>query len=179
MRAIRGNVDTRIEKWRQLGVPGAVILAQAGLDRLGDRLEARRSGGLPIHPVPHRSAPAGARPGHPGGGDQSGQRGGGAVPGVAARGLGTRGARRAARGGGLRRRLHPAAGRLGAVADEGGELRLSALLATPDGARVARGEGRAADPEAAADACIEALRADGAETVMEEIAALSTAAAAK
>ena len=42
---IRGNVDTRIRKWRQGGAAG-LILAAAGLARLG--LEA---GQLPIHPL--------------------------------------------------------------------------------------------------------------------------------
>ena len=48
-------------------------------------------------------------------------------------------------------------------------LRLTALLATPDGRHAARGEAVAADPEAAAAACVAAMRADGADEVLERI----------
>ena len=40
---LRGNVDTRLRKWRETGA-GGVILAGAGLDRLGLT-------GLPAHPI--------------------------------------------------------------------------------------------------------------------------------
>src|SRR5215212_6388369 len=40
---IRGNVDTRLRKWRESGA-GSVILAAAGLARLGLH-------GLPAHPI--------------------------------------------------------------------------------------------------------------------------------
>jgi hydroxymethylbilane synthase len=53
--------------------------------------------------------------------------------------------------------------------DGDGRLLLSALLATPDGRRVARGEGSGADPATAAAACIAALRAAGAEDVLAEL----------
>jgi hydroxymethylbilane synthase len=43
---LRGNVDTRLRRWRASGA-GAVVLASAGLARLG-LLEA---GGLPVHPL--------------------------------------------------------------------------------------------------------------------------------
>jgi hydroxymethylbilane synthase len=61
----------------------------------------------------------------------------------------------------------------------GGELLVSGLLATPDGERIARGEGRHADPEAAADACIAAMREHGADEVLARIAEMRPAGAAK
>ena len=61
---------------------------------------------------------------------------------------------------------------LGAWArDEGGGLRVTAILATPDGRRAARGEGAGADPAAAAEACVAALRADGADAVLAALRA--------
>ncbi|HEX2164837.1 MAG TPA: hydroxymethylbilane synthase, partial [Thermoanaerobaculia bacterium] len=52
--ALRGNVDTRLAKWRERRAAG-VVLAAAGLARLGERLPA----GLPIHPLaPEEMLPA-------------------------------------------------------------------------------------------------------------------------
>ena len=48
-------------------------------------------------------------------------------------------------------------------------LRLSALIATPDGRQAARGEAAGADPVAVAEACVAALRADGADAVLERV----------
>jgi porphobilinogen deaminase len=48
-------------------------------------------------------------------------------------------------------------------------LRLSALIATPDGRQAARGEAAGADPAAVAEACIAALRADGADEVLQRV----------
>jgi hydroxymethylbilane synthase len=51
---IRGNVDTRLAKWRELGAAG-VILAAAGLGRLADVLPRD----LPLHPLsPEEMLPA-------------------------------------------------------------------------------------------------------------------------
>jgi hydroxymethylbilane synthase len=44
---LRGNVDTRLRRWRESGA-GAVVLAGAGLARLG----LLAAGGLPAHPLP-------------------------------------------------------------------------------------------------------------------------------
>jgi len=54
--------------------------------------------------------------------------------------------------------------------EDGGRMRLTALLATPDGLHAARGEGRGPSAETAAAACIAALRADGAQAVLAVIA---------
>jgi hydroxymethylbilane synthase len=162
--AIRGNVDTRVRKWRESGAAG-VILAAAGLARLG--LE-----GLPAHPIPEEVlVPA------PGQGTLAVEVkvGGEAEERVAA--LNDPATARAAE---AERRVVAAFGGncalpLAAWAREeegpGGRrrLRLTALLAVPDGSVLARGEGEGADPAEAAEACIEALRADGAEEVLARI----------
>ncbi len=180
VRAIRGNVDTRVGKWRELGGPGAVILAQAGLDRLGDVLEARRDGELPIHPLPpEQLLPA------PGQGILAVETKAGGDAERLCQVLDDAGSRRAAT---AERRVVavfggdctlPLAAWARPAEGGGGELLVSALLATPDGERVARGEGRGTDPAAAADACIAALRADGADEVLERIGAMRPAGAAK
>jgi hydroxymethylbilane synthase len=180
VRAIRGNVDTRIEKWRALGVPGGVLLAQAGLDRLGDRLEARRGGGLPIHPLPpEQLLPA------PGQGILAVETRAGSEAEARCRVLEHADSARAAR---AERRVVavfggdctlPLAAWARPAEGGGGELVVSGLLATPDGERIARGEGRHADPEAAADACIAAMREHGADEVLARIAEMRPAGAAK
>ena len=53
--------------------------------------------------------------------------------------------------------------------EEGGRLRLSGLLATPDGLHVARGDAFGDTPEEAAEACVAAMRADGADEVLARI----------
>lgn len=178
VRAIRGNVDTRVRKWRQLvadGTPGGVILAKAGLDRLGDKLEALRDDGdgLPIHPLPpEQMLPA------PGQGILAleTRRDGDATERCrqlddAAAAAAARAERRvvAAFGGDCTLPLAAWARPADGEAGENGVLLLTALLATPDGAHVARGEGRSADPDEAADVCIAALRADGADDVLLRI----------
>ncbi|MFN4149285.1 MAG: hydroxymethylbilane synthase, partial [Rhodocyclaceae bacterium] len=58
---------------------------------------------------------------------------------------------------------------LGAFAEfADGMLRLRALVATPDGSRIARAEasGPAADPEGLGRAVVEALRAQGADDIL-------------
>ncbi|MCB1054722.1 MAG: hypothetical protein KDD11_04330, partial [Acidobacteria bacterium] len=52
-------------------------------------------------------------------------------------------------------------------------FRLSALLATPDGRSVARGEATGGEPSEVARRCIEALRDDGADEVLVALAGRS------
>lgn len=162
--AIRGNVDTRLRKWKESGA-GGVILAGAGLLRLG--LE-----GLPLHPLnPHLFLPAPCQ-------------------GILA--LETRAGSPAealcaaldhaptARAAAAERRVVAAFGGdctlpLAAWArPEGAEgaeeaLRLTALLSTPDGRHSARGEAVGADPAEVAAACVARLREAGADEVLERI----------
>jgi hydroxymethylbilane synthase len=156
---LRGNVDTRLRKWRESGA-GGVILAGAGLDRLGLR-------DLPAHRIPTDVL-------------------------IPAPGQGTLALE--VRTGGPAETLcraldHPPSGRA-AVAErrvvaafggnctrplaawarpENGALRLTALLATPDGRHAARGEAVGNEPEEVADACVAALRENGADEVLARI----------
>ncbi|HKV10947.1 MAG TPA: hydroxymethylbilane synthase, partial [Thermoanaerobaculia bacterium] len=52
---------------------------------------------------------------------------------------------------------------------EGDRLRLTALLATPDGALSARGEAVGDDPAGLADACVAAMRENGADEVLARL----------
>lgn len=162
---VRGNVDTRLRKWRESGA-AAVILAAAGLARLG-LLDGH---GLPVHPLPADVLlPA---------------------PGQGILAVEVRAGSRAE---GLCRVLdHPASARAAAaerrvVAAFGGDctlplaawarpaggrgelLKLSAILATPDGRLAARGEAIAAEPEEVAAACVAAMRENGAAEVLARI----------
>jgi hydroxymethylbilane synthase len=153
---LRGNVDTRLRKWRESKAAG-VILAAAGLARLG------------IEDIPaHLLSPQSFLP----------------APGQGTLALETR------RGGpaeALCARLNHPATAAAAVAErrvvaafggdctlplaawareDNGGLRLSALLVTPDGRFAARGDTRGTDPLAVADACVAALREDGAADVL-------------
>src|SRR4051794_11139021 len=159
---LRGNVDTRLRKWRELEEPGGVILAGAGLNRLSLR-------DLPIHPIdPQVLLPA------PGQGTLALE--------VRADGMAASFCRalddpNTARAAAAERRVVAAFGGdctlpLAAWArPEGtnGQLRLTGLLATPDGRHVARGEAVAASPQEAADACVAALRENGADEVLARI----------
>lgn len=156
---LRGNVDTRLRKWRESGA-GGVILAGAGLDRLGLR-------DLPAHRIPTDVL-------------------------IPAPGQGTLALE--VRTGGpaetLCRALDHAASGQAAVAErrvvaafggdctlplaawarpENGALRLTALLATPDGRHAARGEAVGNDPTETADACVAALRENGADEVLARL----------
>ena len=161
---IRGNVDTRLRKWRELGVPGGVILAGAGLNRLA--LE-----NLPIHPLaPEIMVPA------PGQGTLALETRTGGMAATLCSALNDADTARAAE---AERRVVAAFGGdctlpLAAWArpeGEDGRLRLTGLLASPDGRQAARGEAVAATPREAADACVAAMRADGADEVLERIRA--------
>jgi hydroxymethylbilane synthase len=192
VRPVRGNVDTRLARWRG-GDGDALVLAQAGLDRLGlfsDEPGAgdgvagdavAGDGESPAHPLdPRLFLPA---------------------PGQGTLALEVQTGRPAEA---LCRALDDAATRRCAVAERavvaafGGDctlplaawarqerrpdgelqLRLTALLATSDGRRVARGEGLAGDPATAAEHCIRALREDGADEVLARLRRTAGAKAA-
>ncbi len=159
---LRGNVDTRIRKWREQGA-GGVILAGAGLARLGLT-------GVPAHPIATDVLiPA---------------------PGQGILALEVR------EGGPAQAPCHTlnhAASALAAAAERGvvaafggdctlplaawarpdrsatGSFRLTALLATPDGRHVARGEATGDDPARLAGDCVEAMRSNGADEVLARI----------
>jgi hydroxymethylbilane synthase len=162
---LRGNVETRLRKWRQSGAE-AVVLAAAGLSRLG-----LGAGDVPAHPLEaEEMLPA------PGQGILAVQvrRGGAAEPVCAA--LDHPPSRTAARaeravvaafGGDCT--LPLAAWARPAGPRELGGLRLAALLASPDGLDVARAEVAAEpgeEPETLADRCVARLREAGAERLM-------------
>jgi hydroxymethylbilane synthase len=158
---IRGNVETRLRKWRQSGAT-ATLLAAAGLARLG-------IGEAPVHPLdPDELLPA------PGQGTLAVQvrRGGVAEALVAA--LDDRDARRTAE---AERAVVTAFGGdctlpLAALAlPAGGGLRLAALIAAADGSETVRAEASGVDPAAAAEACIRELRERGAERLLAVLAA--------
>ncbi|HEY4573505.1 MAG TPA: hydroxymethylbilane synthase, partial [Thermoanaerobaculia bacterium] len=161
---IRGNVDTRLRKWRELGVPGGVILAGAGLNRLALQ-------DLPIHPLaPEIMVPA------PGQGTLALEVLAGGMAATLCSALNDADTARAAE---AERRVVAAFGGdctlpLAAWArpeGEDGRIRLTGLLASPDGRQAARGEAVAASPREAADACVAAMRANGADEVLERIRA--------
>lgn len=157
--AIRGNIDTRVRKWREQNA-GGVILAAAGLHRLG--LEA------PAHPLdPVRFLPA------PGQGILALQARSGSEAARLCAALDHLPSRRAAEaeravvarfGGDCTLPLAAHAGEL-----DGGGMRMAALLALPDGSRAARGEAIGPDPASVAAACGEALERDGAAEILAAI----------
>ena len=165
---LRGNVETRLRKWRQSGAEG-VVLAAAGLRRLG-------FDDLPAHPLAaEEMLPA------PGQGILALQvrRGGPAEATCAALDHApSRAAARAERavvaafGGDCTLPL-AAWARPGGWRELGGlqlgGIWLAALLASPDGADVARAEVEGEpgeDPEALAERCVALLREAGAERVL-------------
>lgn len=178
VQAIRGNVDTRLRKWREKGAAG-VILAAAGLRRLG-------IGDVPAHPLdPEVMIPS------PGQGTLALET---KVGSEAEAPCGRLDHRPSARAATAERRVVAAFGAdctlpLAAWArplEEGGTesdpssgegseeprvLRLTALLATPDGEHLARGEGTGRDPLALADRVVAQMREAGAEEILERIAA--------
>jgi len=158
---VRGNVDTRLRKWRQSGA-GGVILAGAGLLRLG-------LDGFPVHPIPTDILiPA------PGQGTLALEV---RAEGTACELCKVLDNQDSARAAAAERRVVAAFGGdctlpLAAWArPEGpnGGLRLTALLATPDGRHAALGEAVGERPEEVAKACIAALREDGADAVLARI----------
>ncbi len=162
---IRGNVDTRLRIWRESGHAG-VILAAAGLARLAP--EKPELAALPAHPLdPQVMVPA------PGQGIlalevRSGSR---AEPvcrafdhAPTARAAAAERAVVAAFGGDCTLPLAA-----WATADGAGRLRLTGVLATPDGRLEARATATAEDPREAAEAVVEAMRADGAGDVLDAL----------
>ncbi|HUF78868.1 MAG TPA: hydroxymethylbilane synthase [Thermoanaerobaculia bacterium] len=167
---VRGNVQTRLRRWRE-SAAGGVVLAAAGLARLG--LLGRDD--LPVHSLdPERFVPA------PGQGTlavevRSGSEAEELVlvlnhPPTA---VAADAERRvvAAFGGNC---ALPLAAWARPVAGEGAggaglSLTLTGLLATPDGRRIARAEVSAGSPEEAAAACVGAMREAGAAEILERI----------
>ena len=158
---VRGNVDTRLRKWRESGA-GGVILAAAGLARLG--LE-----GFPVHPISTDVLlPA------PGQGTLAIEvRAKGPASGLCK----VLNHRTTARAAVAERRVVAAFGgdctlplAAWARADgPHGQMRLTALLATPDGRHAARGEAVGERLEEIAEACIAVLRENGADEVLARI----------
>ena len=152
----RGNVDTRLRKLRE-GEVDALVLAAAGLDRLGVRPEHAEP--IPVDvmvPAPGQGALAiQARADDP------------AAEAVLS--VDHRSSRRAflaeralvaALGGGCRLPL-------GAYAEARGEgLRLLAVVARPDGSEVLRAEVEGDDPDEVAGHAAEQLRAGGADRIL-------------
>jgi len=157
---VRGNVDTRLRKWREQSA-GGVILACAGLERLGLR-------DLPLYPVsPEVLLPAPCQ------GTLALEVRAGTQAEELVRALDHPATARAAR---AERRVVAAFGGdctlpLAAWAREDGDgrLRLTALLATPDGSLAARGEAVGDDPLQVAEDCVAAMRAGGADRVLARL----------
>jgi hydroxymethylbilane synthase len=163
VRALRGNVDTRLRKWRETGA-GGVILAAAGLERLGPRLDRHA---LPLHPLsPEQMLPA------PGQGILALETRAGSAAAATCGVLDHPPTAEAAR---AERHIVAAFGGdctlpLAAWARrENGRLRLSALLATPDGRHVARADAAGDDAVTVAASCVDALRQAGAGEVLARL----------
>ncbi len=170
VRPIRGNVDTRLRKWRE-GEGDAVVLAAAGLLRLGlvDREADQGTGALPVHFLsPDREmVPA------PGQGILALEVKRGSVAEAICAALNDEAAARAAQ---AERRVVTAFGgdcTLPLAAwgrdEQDGRFRLSALLAAPDGRTLARADAEGNAPDAVAEMAIEGLWRDGAEAVLAEL----------
>ena len=162
---VRGNVDTRLEKWRR-GEGDAVVLAAAGLARLG-------VDGIPVHALDPETEMLPA----PGQGVLALEVRRGGRGEEVCRAIHDEASARAAR---CERRVVAAFGadctlplaawaRPETLADGGEGLRLTALLATPDGRHHAWAEAAGADPEAVSETCITELREAGAEDVLARI----------
>lgn len=162
---IRGNVDTRLRKWREQNA-GGVILACAGLARLGLK-------DVPIHPVsPEVLLPAPCQ------GTLALEVRSGSPAEELVRALDHAPTARAARaerrvvaafGGDCTLPLAVWAREAREAPEDAGRLRLTALLATPEGTLAARGEAVGDDPDAVADACVAAMRENGAAEVLARL----------
>lgn len=164
---IRGNVDTRIRKWRERGAAG-VVLAASGLARL--TIDRPELADLPIHLLSTTEmVPA------PGQGILALEvRAGSSAHEICAL-LDHPASRREAE---AERAVVAAFGGdctlpLAAYAHEDAEnpglLHLAVFLGTPDGRKTARREGSGTDPLALAASLVEALRAAGADEILAAI----------
>jgi hydroxymethylbilane synthase len=211
---LRGNVDTRLRRWRESGA-AAVVLAGAGLVRLGLLAQEELSAyglALASDPLTQQlgevsgtpSVAGQPRPGVPVDGAPPPEARPRELPAyplppevlLPAPGQGTLALE--VRTGGRAERLcralddlptaAAAAAERRVVAAFGGDctlplaawarweggrqlLRLTALIATPDGRHAARGEAAGSSPAEVAAACIAALHADGAEAVLARVRA--------
>lgn len=161
---IRGNVDTRLAKWRESGA-AAVVLAAAGLARLGLT-------DLPAHPLaPEVVLPA------PGQGTLALQT---LTSGAAREICAALDDPATARASAAERAVVSAFGGdctlplavWARPAQDSARLAVTALLATPDGRHHARAEAVGDDPATAAAECIDALRRAGAAEVLARIGML-------
>jgi hydroxymethylbilane synthase len=176
---VRGNVQTRVRRWRE-SAAGGVVLAAAGLARLG-------LDDLPAHPLdPERFVPApgqGALAVEVRSGSEAEElvlalnHGPTAVAADAERRV------VAAFGGNCAlplaawARVFRETDRPGGPANGDGHGRgvtLTGLLATPDGRQIARAEVTAGSPEEAAAACVAAMRDAGAGEILERIGSTQT-----
>ena len=157
---VRGNVETRLRKWRSSGA-GAVVLATAGLVRLGIQDQ-------PIHPIdPNLLVPA------PGQGVLAVQT---LTEGPATslcHAIDHQPTRWAADS---ERRLVALLGAdcalpLAAWAQPTGGrgVELSAVVALPDGSRLVRAHAVSEDPATAATICAESLTAQGAQEILDQL----------
>ena len=158
VRGLRGNVDTRLAKWRESGADG-LILAASGLARLG--IEEQ-----PAHPLePETFVPA------PGQGTLALETANDSEAAQLCRALDHPATAAAAL---AERRIVAGLGGdctlpLGAWArpDEAGDgWLLTAFLATPDGAPAAQADVEAASPEEAADLALAALEREGSAEIL-------------
>ncbi len=163
VKPIRGNIDTRIEKWRG-GGGQAVILAAAGLRRLD-------LSGFPAHPIA-ASGDAAMVPA-PGQGTLVLQAKRDSVAHEICSRLNDTDASDAAH---AERQISRSFGGnctlpLGAWGRrlDDGRFALDAILLTPDGQHTARGYGVDADPRIATSTCIQAMRDNGAADVLKRI----------
>ena len=158
--AVRGNVDTRLRKWRERRAAG-LVLAAAGLARLGfDDLPAR-----PLEPAVMLPAP--------GQGTLAVEIAEASPAGALCAGLDHPASRRAAE---AERGVVAAFGgdctlplAAWARADGVGRLRLTALLLTPDGDRWVAGEAEGTDPAAVAADCVRRMQDQGAAEVLAAV----------
>ncbi len=156
---IRGNVGTRLRKWIKSGHAG-LILAAAGLERL-------EVDDLPAYPLPAEQMLS--------------------APGQGILAIEVKRDSRAetlcnaldhaatARVADAERRIVTAFGGdctlpLAAWArEEHGQLRLTAMLSTPDGKHLSRGEGVGTDSASASEACLEAMLQQGANDILARL----------